>query len=580
MKTAKGTRILSLLLALLLLLAMTACSSKPANTPDDSSNPAAADDSSTPADSQDPEADDTAASTDTTEPVADSDDSTVGSFQLPIVTEPVTVKFWWPSCEEMLGDEGYDKADGYLYFREMEQRTGVRVEVDIPSNEAASAQFGLIMASDEIPDFMENFSTYYTAGLDHAVDEELVVPLNDLTEQMPNFYAYINADEEIRKQCTTDAGNIAGVPFIKISSDGQAEKNWCGMVVRGEWLDELGMDVPTTYSELDTLLGAMQDKYGDTAPHPLCLLSLFGNFVNSFGNAFHGGYNFTTDWMQIDGVVTHSVLTDGYRDFHKLIKSWIDKQYIDPDFASQARLWAEVQETVDDEFGVFSIQYTNTLSYLTGNAGRDFTMVALPVLKVDEDTPVHVGYTLDKASNISCIMATSDYVDVIARWWDYFFTEEGILLANYGVEGETFRYNENGDPEWIPEAFTSDDPRWNNSHFQCSLLLFNTPGVVHFDRELSLQDPMAIEIHDVWVNSYDTAYNYPGSAAMTMDEQETYSDIMADLNTYISEQTIKFVTGALDFDTDWDAFIEQVHAMDIDKAIELKQAAYDRYASR
>ena len=570
------TKVLSLILAIAMLFTLAACSKTPAtndnNTPADTNTPS---DTNTPAD--DNTQDDANTPDDSDEPA----DTEIPAFQLPIVDEPVTVKFWWPTVEEMLEDKGYDTSEPYLYFQEMEKRTGVHVDIDVPDATAAQTQFGLVLASGEYPDFMENFSKYYTAGMDHAVEEDLIVPLNDKQDIMPNFFAYINADEEIRKQCTTDAGYVPGVPFIKISLKGEPEKNWCGMAARGEWLDELGMEVPTTYDEMTTLLGAMKEKYSDTAPYPLKLLCMQGDFVNQFGNAFHGGYNFSADWMQIDGKVTHGILTEGYKQFYELIRSWIVAEYIDPDFLAARNLWLEPAESTSDEFGVFSISYTNTKMYLDVNADRDYTLVGIPVLRVDENTPVHIGYTLDKATDKSVIMADSEYVDILCKWWDYFFTDEGILLGNYGVEGQTFEYNENGEPEWIPEAFYSTDPRWNNTHFQCAYLLFNTPGVVHFDRELTVQDPMAVAIHDVWIQSYDTEYNYPAAAAMTVDEQERYTDIMTDINTFISEQKAKFLTGELSFENgDWETFVDQVRGMGIEEAVELKQAAYDRYNKR
>lgn len=567
-------RFTSLLLVIALLLALAACSSTPATNDTPATDTPATDTPAT----------DTPAA-DTDEPAADTDEPVVNEpapFELPIVTEPTTVKFWWPTVGEMLEDAGYEKADAYLYFQEMEKRTGVHVEIDVPDESAASTQFGLILASQDLPDFMERFSVFYTQGMDHAIEEEMIIPVSNYKELMPNFFNYINADEDLRKQSTTDSGYVAGIPFIKISLSGEAEKNWCGMATRQEWLDELNMEVPTTYDEMTELLAAMKANYSDTMPYPMKLMSMNGDFINSFGNAFHGGYNFSGDWMQIDGKVTHGILTDGYKQFYQLIKSWIDAEYIDPDFVAQGNLWLDPDESQSDEFGVFNIAYANATMYLQLNQDRPYTLVGIPILKVNEDDELpHIGYTLDKAGEQSCIMYTSEHAELICKWWDYLFTEEGILLSNYGVEGQTFRYNENGEPEWIPEAFTSDDPRWNNTHFQCAYLLFNSPGVVHFDRELTLVDPMAVAVHDVWINSYDTQYNYPSSAALTMEEQEQYTSIMTDLNTFISEEKVKFLTGEYSFDNgDWETMVENIKAMGIEEAVALKQAALDRYNAR
>ena len=68
---------------------------------------------------------------------------------------------------------------------------------------------------------------------------------------------------------------------------------------------------------------------------------------------------------------------------------------------------------------------------------------------------------------------------------------------------------------------------------------------------------------------------------MTMEEQERYTDIMTDINTFISEQKAKFLTGELSFENgDWETFVDQVRGMGIEEAVQLKQDAYDRYISR
>ena len=101
---------LALMLAMLLMLSLLAsCSStkQPAETPDSDQQTGTTtndqDDANTPDDSDEPA------------------DTEIPEFQLPIVDEPVTVKFWWPTVEEMLEDKGYDKSDAYLYFQEMEK---------------------------------------------------------------------------------------------------------------------------------------------------------------------------------------------------------------------------------------------------------------------------------------------------------------------------------------------------------------------------------------------------------------------------------------------------------------------------
>ena len=43
---------------------------------------------------------------------------------------------------------------------------------------------------------------------------------------------------------------------------------------------------------------------------------------------------------------------------------------------------------------------------------------------------------------------------------------------------------------------------------------------------------------------------------------------------------MKFVTGQWNFDSDWDAYVNQLNAMGAEDYVTVKQAQYDRYLSK
>ncbi len=44
------------------------------------------------------------------------------------------------------------------------------------------------------------------------------------------------------------------------------------------------------------------------------------------------------------------------------------------------------------------------------------------------------------------VSAECEYIDELVKWADYFYSDEGAVLYNMGVEGVTFEYDENGVP--------------------------------------------------------------------------------------------------------------------------------------
>ena len=63
----------------------------------------------------------------------------------------------------------------------------------------------------------------------------------------------------------------------------------------------------------------------------------------------------------------------------------------------------------------------------------------------------------------------------------------------------------------------------------------------------------------------------------TEEENEIYQRYWTDLETYIKETTIAFITGTKSID-EWDNYVAKCYEMGLDKVLEVRQAWWDRYA--
>ena len=66
---------------------------------------------------------------------------------------------------------------------------------------------------------------------------------------------------------------------------------------------------------------------------------------------------------------------------------------------------------------------------------------------------------------------------------------------------------------------------------------------------------------------------------MTTEEASEYNSIMNEINTYTDQMILKFFIGDESLDA-FDSYREQLQKMNIERAIEIQQAAYDRYLAR
>ncbi len=86
-----------------------------------------------------------------------------------------------------------------------------------------------------------NIATYFMQyGPDGAF-----IPLNDYWDYMPNFRAFLDDNPDVEAVITAHDGNIYHIPYIQ--EGGVARTYW----IRTDWLDNLGLPMPTTVEQLD-----------------------------------------------------------------------------------------------------------------------------------------------------------------------------------------------------------------------------------------------------------------------------------------------------------------------------------------
>ena len=157
-------------------------------------------------------------------------------------------------------------------------------------------------------------------------------------------------------------------------------------------------------------------------------------------------------------VVRYGPAEEGYLEFLTLMNDWYANGLMDPDYVT-IDTTAMVTRIINQESGAFTaygsrigIAYRDTReSYPDCNP----VAVANPVIQEGQslvynhrDFPI-VGSTV-------CISSDCVEIERALGFWDFLWTEEGNLIGNWGgVEGETFVWDENGNPQLGP-AITED----------------------------------------------------------------------------------------------------------------------------
>ena len=573
-------KLLSLLMVLFLLLAMTACGGKaPASgTPGDSTEVSLAE----PAEETAEVPDEATAVPDAVEASdaeeVSAEDETVGApedseepeivIEYPLFDTPQTYTIWFSNSPDL--SDIINSMDEYLVFRELEKITNVTWDPTMVSFFSSSEQFSLMVASEDYTDVVVRAVDSYSGSVDQAIEEEFLIDLSELIdENMPNLVKWFNTYPILRKQITSDEGNIAGFPKIYKEPSDVTE----GAMIRQDWLDDLGLENPKTYEELQAVLEAFRDEKGASAP--LVIPSSTG--VQS---DFLNGYNIGSSY-QVDGEVRYGMLQPEFKEYLTMMHRWYEEGLLSDSFlSSQAEVLIDMSTVLNGQTGVWSGAGAQSIANIHAMT-EDTDMRITGLTNVTKDGSVaHVGTESTLLDSIMwSITPVCEDPDVICRYIDYIYGDDGILLANYGVEGETFVY-ENGEP-----VFT--DIVTNNPNYTYSLALniytcdrqTPVPFVIDEDKvrmNYSDEQKSAVEI---WSAASDGLYNIPRQGVnMTADETIAYNRIYSDIETYTDENIAKFIVGDKSLD-EFDSFVDTLYQMGIEECLVISQAAYDRFVA-
>ena len=186
----------------------------------------------------------------------------------------------------------------------------------------------------------------------------------------------------------------------------------------------------------------------------------------------------------------------------------------------------------------------------------------------------------DMLTNTYCIAvnAQSKHLEEAIRWMDAQYGEEAAFVMNYGVtegkEDGSYYFDDNG-PHWgglitnNPDGLTQGQARQRYTT--------NNAPYEDYNRVMGMWTDTQRETQARLMESDYSAY-ISDSITMTEAEQEEFSDIMGDITTFATEFTVNYVMG--NASQSFDEFRAQLKSMNIDRAIELKQAAVDRYNAR
>lgn len=562
MKTAK---LLSLLLAALMLAGCFTGCGKTESQPEAPQMPAetpALDDEPTNAPAPPEVPDDT-----------DADEAGSG-YSLPLTEQTETLTYFFYLNAQNLAS--IPDPDNLNFFRLAEEQTNVHIDYTLFGSD--DQEYSIMVASGEYCDLIDNVYNY-PGGYNQALADGFVVELSEIIpEYMPNYNALRQSNAEYYKDTMLDNGDIAVVWGLVSDARGAYPVEY-GPLVRKDWMDELGLEMPETYDDWHEILTAFKTSYGAYMWAPASGVTLHGLFAAGYGiNGYTSSRGGDAPYYIKDGKVVFGATTDEYKSFLQMFRQWYDEGIIDPDFINNANPYApDMGSVASGRWGIFYCIKDLIDVYPTlADEGFALAPIADPVLAEGSTNTIAYPTSLIQKQNTG-ISADSDKIELAARWLDFWYCDEGIMIANYGEEGVNYDIGSDGEPHYT--EYMTNNPNGIPLNTMLYVDARNMGSYMNlWFKTLETSSPALVEAMEVW-SVHEARDNYPAAVTMTAEEVTEHTELITDILIYIEEYTIGLMTGSASFDN-WDAYVAEIERMGIDRCLEIKQAAYERYLAR
>ncbi len=508
--------------------------------------------------------------------------------ELPVVTEPVTLRL-------AVAKEG--QVEDYVvnsYTKYIEENTGVKLELDIyPKDEANQKMEVLIASGSKLPDafvgnaFFGNSNKQatvyrhaqngYFIELDSLIDA-YGVNLKAMSEKVSN--------KEFMNMLKSPDGHIYALPGYDEQTSNEYSLR---AYINKAWLDKLGLAMPTTTEELRTVLEAFktQDPNGNGIADEIGVMG-GGSWHQYAADYIMNAFTYDdgeSRWFVQDGKLTVPYNTEDWRDGLRYLNELCTAGLFDPlSFTQDGASFKSVATAGDCNTVGVAVTAGMGQLFASSMSDRKSEYAPLGTLIGPKGVAYSVRYPINPAPAM-VITKDCENPEALFRVADFLMSEESSVFSRFGEK----------DVDWVPppEGSVALGDAWGAQPEILPILIWG--GSSHSSHWNNVAPHILLQKYsdgqawngDLTDAEYMIALAVPGllgrepAELCTLilyneEEADQITDIQLTLTTYVKESLARFVTGDLNVDTDWDAYLQELENIGLSKYIEVSQQAYNR----
>lgn len=450
-------------------------------------------------------------------------------------------------------------------------------ELNYVNLDSFSQQIATMMAEGDVPDITH--SNVYNNTYDTFGDDGAYINIYNYLDLMPNVKAFIE-----------DPANAADVTRFTVREDVMyclpvhAEKQVDPYIFlyRQDIFEKHNLQWPTNQEEFTAVLRKLKEEYPSS--YPFVLRTINGNMASIMGfshlwGATHvnqGAFN-TIFTLDANGEYYMAQVSKPYEEMCKFLNGLMNEGLMHPSCATMdSATW---YETFASNTCFITFDKTDRLPVMN-RTGQTLN----PDFQVSAAEPFNFGSYAKTADTVSTsfepgigsgstfwfAIGNNENVAVSMAYLDWLYSEEGVILTNWGIEGESFEVDENGKRDFI-EGFLAE---------QLSLTMagLRQPGMCairlteSWMASLSEEDAASLEMGLKFVEKNPKQH----LLRYNEEEQITYDTYALSCFNYAQTQWSKFLLNQRDF-SEWDKVLEELKAKyHYDDLMEIHNSALTR----
>ncbi|MBW7453249.1 extracellular solute-binding protein [Paenibacillus sepulcri] len=315
--------------------------------------------------------------------------------------------------------------------QEIEKKTNTKLNITWVSSNNFTDKTNVTLASGDMPELMLLRSPYQAQVRKMAEQGAFW----DLTPYLKD-YKNLSAFPEDSWKNTSLNGNYYGIPFVRplFGTEGMP-------IVRKDWLDKLGLQPPKTLDDMYNVMKAITEKdpdgngKNDTVGLAANVTQTDMGSLSWIENVMNGNYG---KWKDQGGKLIDTTFEQGTRD----ALLWLNKVYkeglLAADFPTLKN--TQVRESITtNKAGIFAdaIKPTWLLTGQMRAANPQADLLYLPYLEGPKGKFAPKGSGAYGFWVIPKTVPEAKMKQILA-FMDYGATEEGSVMANFGIEGEHY----------------------------------------------------------------------------------------------------------------------------------------------